>query len=239
MVAIALKFRYTNQTIIVLKKSKIGTATSVTHSRDTEVMKRIAIFNLCFLAFFIHSGCSKGNSSEKRTSTEQPKSKVNTNLKTGSPVPQASEPDTAQPQEFVAVTNVMGEWQCVTQQDVMKLNLEESFGDNGRGRTEGIIEFIVPNGPSLNLYIKGESRWALQESKLCDTPVEVTLTQTSGAPSPLVDQLLAGMRKQAKARIEGKLMTCRAITEVTPTSMVLKTLDSAIETKCKRKVKTP
>ena len=198
-------------------------------------MKRIAIFNVCFLVLTIHMGCSKATSGEKPAATDLLKSGVKTTSKTASPVPDNPRVDDAPAQKFVAVADVMGEWQCVTEQDVMKLNLEEFFGDQGRATTEGIIEFIVPNGPSLNLYIKGESRWALQESKLCDTPTDVALTQTSGAPNPLVDQLLTGMRKQAKARIDGKLMTCRAVTEVTPSSMVLKTLDSAIETKCKER----
>ena len=79
---------------------------------------------------------------------------------------------------------------------------------------------------------QGESRWALEESKLCDTPTDVALRRLRGRLT-LVDQLLAGMRKQAKAWIDGKLTTCRAVTEVTPSSMVLKTLDSAIETSVK------
>ena len=156
-------------------------------------MKRIAIFSVCFMVLTSYMGCSKATSGEKPASTDLLKAGVNVDSKTTSPVADAPRADIVPAQKFVAVADVMGEWQCVTEQDVMKLNLEESFGEKGRATTEGIIEFIVPNGPSLNLYIKGESRWALEESKLCDTPTDVALTQTSGAPNPLVDQLLAGI----------------------------------------------
>ena len=202
-------------------------------------MERIAILSACFLAFAVQVGCSKATSSEKKESKVQSDADAKSKLKTTSQASSKPDPAIAKSLKFVAATDVIGDWLCVTEQEVMKLKLEESFGENGDASTEGVIEFVVPNGPSLNIYIKSESRWTVKESKLCDTPVEMALTQTSGAPNPLVDQLLTGMRKQAKTRIDGKLTTCRAMTEVTPSSMVLKTLDSAIETKCKRKVKTP
>ena len=131
-------------------------------------------------------------------------------------------------------TQLLGTWSCVTEQPVMRLSVKETYGEDLSLKSEGTIEFRVPEGPSLNIFVESESRWSLRGDTLCDVPRKMDLTQTSGEENVHIDNLLKSMREQVKARIEGNLATCRTIVSVSATTMQLQVPQKPVETRCIR-----
>lgn len=134
----------------------------------------------------------------------------------------------------IKLTQLLGTWSCVTEQPVMRLSVKETYGDDLSLKSEGTIEFRVPEGPSLNIFVESESRWSLRGDTLCDVPRKMDLTQTSGEENVHIDNLLKSMREQVKARIEGNLATCRTIVSVSATTMQLQVPQKPVETRCIR-----
>ena len=153
------------------------------------------------------------------------------------------------------VAKLIGEWKCETKQPMMEMRTDEVFQKDQRSKSEGGITFSAPNGPVLQLYMTGKSRWRVtktdgakvvpgstgvtrvQRFNLCEVPLEIDFAQVSGAENVHVDQLLASMKKQGKARIQGNLETCRDIVSISDTDLVLKTPQKEVETRCKREGK--
>lgn len=131
-------------------------------------------------------------------------------------------------------TQLLGTWSCVTEQPVMRLSVKETYGEDLSLKSEGTIEFRVPEGPSLNIFVESESRWSLRGDTLCDVPRKMDLTQTSGEENVHIDNLLKSMREQVKARIEGNLATCRTIVSVSASTMQLQVPQKSVETRCIR-----
>ena len=117
----------------------------------------------------------------------------------------------------------------------MTLKTNETFLSDQLVKSEGNIAFQIPEGPTLNIFVDSESRWNLRDSSLCDVPLKMNLTQTSGEQNVHIDNLLKSMRGQVEARISGKLATCRTIMSLDDKKLVLQVPQKNVDTKCVRK----
>ena len=117
----------------------------------------------------------------------------------------------------------------------MTLKTNETFHADQLVKSEGNIGFQIPEGPVLNIFVESESRWNLRDSTLCDVPLRMDLTQTSGEQNVHIDNLLKSMRGQVEARISGKLATCRTIVSLDDKKLVLRVPQKGVNTNCVRK----
>ena len=134
-----------------------------------------------------------------------------------------------------ARATLLGTWKCTMKQPLMTLKTNETFLENQLVKSEGNIAFQIPEGPTLNIFVDSESRWNLRDSMLCDVPLRMDLTQTSGEQNVHIDNLLKSMKGQAEARINGKLATCRSIVSLDDKRLVLRVPQKNVDTTCVRK----
>ena len=119
----------------------------------------------------------------------------------------------------------------------MKLSTTDNFTAEQLVKSEGTIEFRVPEGPTLNIFQESESRWSIRDGLLCEVPLKMNLTQTSGAQSVHIDNLLKSMNEQAQARIKGRLATCKTLVSLNEEAFVVSVPQKNVETRCTRKGK--
>ena len=116
---------------------------------------------------------------------------------------------------------ILRDWECITKQPMMELDAKDVFTPDHLSKSEGKLKFTWTDGTTLNLFLETTSRWRIDGDQLCDVPVTMNFTQTSGEPNPYVDQLLAAMQNQADKRIKGNLETCRVIQSLTDKKLIL------------------
>ena len=174
---------------------------------------------------------SDANAKDKPVKSEQ---------ETALPMPQKAQEEAVTPKPEVTYAppsraQLIGSWRCVTKQPLMTLKTNETFMTDQLVKSEGNIAFQIPEGPTLNIFVDSESRWNLRDSTLCDVPLKMELTQTSGEQNVHIDNLLKSMRGQVEARISGKLATCRTIISLDEKKLVLRVPQKNVDTKCVRK----
>ena len=128
-----------------------------------------------------------------------------------------------------------GEWRCVLNQEMMKVESTESFFPDGSAKSQGRIKFQWANELKVEVDLTAESRWRLSGGQLCDVPRTMTFKSVSEPDNQSIKTLISAMQMQADKRAQGNIETCRQVKTLTASELVLvvSSKTGSAETVCK------